>query len=108
MLMVHHELRVAVATNHLPLEQVKPQLSKESIAGKIRSLINSLKEDFHIKKPKLAVMGLNPHAGDQGLIGSEEREIIWPAIKEFQEDYALVKGPFPADGFFWFGSVQGL
>lgn len=100
MLLVSDELRIGVVTSHIPLGEVKQQLTKEKIIGKITLLHKSLKKDFGIVKPKIAVLGLNPHAGEEGLLGSEEVEIIAPAINECRKKGNLVFGPFPADGFF--------
>jgi 4-phospho-D-threonate 3-dehydrogenase / 4-phospho-D-erythronate 3-dehydrogenase len=100
MLMVTDELRVGVVTAHLPLKEVSEQLTKETLINKVNIFIKTLKKDFGITKPKLALLGLNPHAGEDGLLGSEEIEIIAPVIKEFREKGQLVFGPFPADGFF--------
>jgi 4-hydroxythreonine-4-phosphate dehydrogenase len=100
MLMVAENLRVGVATAHIPLREVSDALSKEAVAGKLNIFIKTLKRDFGISKPKLALLGLNPHAGEDGLLGKEEIEIIDPVVKEFREKGHLVFGPFPADGFF--------
>ena len=100
MLLVSDALRIGVVTSHIPLGEVKQQLTKEKITGKITLLNKSLKKDFGIMKPKIAVMGLNPHAGEEGLLGNEEDEIIAPAINECRKKGNLVFGPFPADGFF--------
>ena len=100
MLMVHQNLRVALVTNHLPLEAVSTSLTKELICKKAKLLNQTLKKDFGIIKPKIAVLALNPHSGDNGLIGNEEVNIIHPAIKELNKQSILVFGPFPTDGFF--------
>ncbi len=100
MLMISDQLRIAVATGHIPLQDVKKYLSKELIVGKVKMLIESLKQDFWIQKPKIAVLGLNPHAGENGLLGKEEQEIINPALEELRKKGNLVFGPFPTDGFF--------
>jgi 4-hydroxythreonine-4-phosphate dehydrogenase len=100
MLMVHNDLRIGTVTGHLPLSKVTTQLSKELILSKITTLNDSLKKDFAIPKPKIAVLGLNPHAGDKGVIGNEEEEIIQPAIIQAKKQGFLAYGPFPADGFF--------
>jgi 4-hydroxythreonine-4-phosphate dehydrogenase len=100
MMLVSDELRVGVATGHLPLLEVSKALSKELIREKITTFLQSLREDFAIDKPKLAVLGLNPHAGEAGLLGQEELEIIQPVIDEFRSKGNLVFGPYPADGFF--------
>lgn len=92
-------LRVAVATGHIPISEVNSKISIDLISQKINQLCNSIITDFKIRKPKIAVLGLNPHAGDNGLIGNEEKEIIIPAIEKIKLN-ALVYGPYSADGFF--------
>ncbi len=100
MLLVSDILRVAVATGHIPVTQVAQALTTEKIIKKIQALNKSLKNDFNIQKPKIAVLGLNPHAGDNGVIGDEEKNIIIPAINKAKEEGMTVWGPYPADGFF--------
>jgi 4-hydroxythreonine-4-phosphate dehydrogenase len=100
MLMVSEALRVGVATAHIPISEVSASLSKEVIESKLKIFIKTLKSDFGITKPKLALLGLNPHAGEDGLLGKEEIETIEPVVKEFKDKGHLVYGPFPADGFF--------
>ncbi|HVZ98371.1 MAG TPA: 4-hydroxythreonine-4-phosphate dehydrogenase PdxA [Chitinophagaceae bacterium] len=100
MLMVSENMRVGLVTEHVPLKEVASQLSKEKIVSKLHILHASLKKDFNIEKPKIAVLALNPHAGDDTLIGTEEEEIIKPAIKEAKQRNMLVVGPFSADAFF--------
>lgn len=99
MLLYSPELRVALVTEHLPVSEVAQHITKEIILSKINLLHNSLRRDFGIDKPKIAVLGLNPHAGDEGLIGNEEERIIRPAIKDAKSD-KLVFGPYSADAFF--------
>lgn len=106
MLMVSENLKVSFMTGHLPLAEVGKQLSFESIIKKIRFLEKVLPQDFGIRKPKIAVLGLNPHNGDGGVIGTEEQELIIPAIKKAKEDGVLVFGPFAADGFFGSGAYN--
>ncbi|MEM7108435.1 MAG: 4-hydroxythreonine-4-phosphate dehydrogenase PdxA [Bacteroidota bacterium] len=106
MLMVSKTLRVGVATGHIPLKQIPESITKEGLRSKLTILINTLKTDFGINKPKVAVLGLNPHAGEEGLLGSEENEIIRPLIKEFKNEGHLAFGPFPADGFFARGEFK--
>ncbi|CAG5068891.1 D-threonate 4-phosphate dehydrogenase [Dyadobacter sp. CECT 9623] len=106
MFMVAGELRVGVLTGHIPLDKVKSQITAEKLTAKIEQILQSLKGDFGIKKPKLAVLGLNPHAGENGLLGTEEQEVIQPVIKAFKEKGNLVVGPFPADGFFAAGTYK--
>jgi len=93
-------LRVGVVTMHIPLKDVSASINKEVIMSKLRLMNQSLKEDFCIERPKIAVLGLNPHAGDRGLLGSEEQEVIIPAIKEAMSEGIETFGPFPPDGFF--------
>jgi 4-hydroxythreonine-4-phosphate dehydrogenase len=100
MMMVSDSLRVALVTTHIPLSEVSKQLTKESILAKILALNNSLKKDFNIIRPRIAVLGLNPHAGEKGSLGTEEVDIISPAIQLAKQEGILVNGPFPADGFF--------
>lgn len=94
------KMRVGVATNHLPLAKVPAAITEESILSKLRLMNESLLRDFNIVKPKLAVLGLNPHSGDRGLLGNEEINVIAPAIKKAEEEGILAFGPYPPDGFF--------
>ncbi len=100
MMMVAENMRVALLTEHLPVKEVSQQISKEAIISKLQVINNSLKRDFNIAKPRIAVLGLNPHAGDEGLIGKEEEEIIKPAIKEAKHRDVFCFGTYPADAFF--------
>ena len=100
MMMVSDNLRVALATTHISLKEVAEVLTKELIANKIHALNASLKKDFKIIRPRIAVLGLNPHAGEKGALGAEEADIINPAIQIAKQDGIIVNGPFPADGFF--------
>jgi 4-hydroxythreonine-4-phosphate dehydrogenase len=100
MFLVSDNIRVAVVSGHVPVKDVAAELSPEKIIYKIRLMHASLKRDFNIRKPRIAVLGLNPHAGDEGLIGREEKEIIIPAIKKCFDDGIFVYGPYSADGFF--------
>jgi 4-hydroxythreonine-4-phosphate dehydrogenase len=104
MLMVHDDLRVGLLTDHVPVNEVAKHLNEKLIFSKIKTIIQTLKQDFEIEKPKIAVLGLNPHSGDNGVIGQEEEKIIKPALKKLFEAGNMVFGPFPADGFF--GSAQ--
>jgi 4-hydroxythreonine-4-phosphate dehydrogenase len=105
MLLTSDNLRVALITGHLPLKEVSARLSQSLITEKIMLLNQSLIKDFGIIKPKIAVLGLNPHAGENGLLGAEEKEIIIPAVDKIRNDKQItVFGPYPADGFF--GSNQ--
>mgnify|MGYP006176363149 CR=1 FL=1 len=96
-------LRVALVTGHVPLRDVPAALSQELISKKITQLHNSLVRDFAVRKPRIAVLGLNPHAGDSGLIGSEEGDLIRPAIEKTKTN-GLIYGPYAADGFFGNGT----
>jgi 4-hydroxythreonine-4-phosphate dehydrogenase len=100
MLMIAGNLRIGVVTGHISLKEVIQNISRENILSKIRILNNSLKSDFGITRPRIAVLGLNPHAGDEGLIGKEEIEIIHPVVRQAFDEGNLVFGPFAADGFF--------
>ena len=104
MLMVHDDLRVGLLTDHVPVNEVAKHLTEKLISNKIKTIIQTLKQDFEIEKPKVAVLGLNPHSGDNGVIGQEEEKIIKPTLKKLFEAGNMVFGPFPADGFF--GSAQ--
>lgn len=100
MILCTDQLRVALVTGHVPIQKVSESLSKALIMSKINQLHKSLVEDFGIRKPKIGVLGLNPHAGDGGIMGNEEAEIIAPAIEEATEKGKLVFGPYAADGYF--------
>ena len=100
MLMVGENLRIGVVTEHIPIDQVAKTITTALISDKILILEESLRKDFNIRKPRIAILGLNPHAGDGGLIGNQEQEIITPAIQAAQQKGFLVYGPYPADGFF--------
>lgn len=100
MLMINDEMRVGVVTGHLPISEVASNITKEEILKKLHVLNQSLKNDFVIRKPRIAVLGLNPHIGDDGLLGKEEQEIIIPALEEAREKGIMALGPYPADGFF--------
>lgn len=106
MLMVHDDLRVGLLTDHVPVNEVAQQLTEKLISEKLETIINTLKQDFEIEKPKVAVLGLNPHSGDNGVIGNEEEKIIKPTLKKLFEAGNMVFGPFPADGFFGSGQYE--
>ena len=106
MLLVAENLRVALLTEHVPVGEIAKHVTRESIVSKLKILNDSLKKDFGIDKPKIAVLGLNPHAGDEGLIGSEEEEIIKPAIKESKQADVFCFGPYSADAFFARGQYE--
>jgi len=100
MFMLADTLRIGVVTSHVPIGEVAQGISQENILKKLKTMNESLKTDFWIRKPNIAVLGLNPHAGDSGLIGTEEEEIIRPAIERANAEGILCFGPYPADGFF--------
>lgn len=104
MLMTSPRLKMGVVTGHIPLSQVAQSLTKEEIIKKANILNQTLITDFGINKPKIAILGLNPHAGDGGLLGKEEEKIIMPAIEQLKRKNMLAFGPFSADGFF--GNTQ--
>ncbi len=99
MILMKNDFRVALVTGHIPVSQIASTLSKQLIEEKIKIFHRSLKLDFGIGAPRIAVLALNPHAGDGGLLGTEEEEIILPAIQEMTEQGILCFGPYPADGF---------
>lgn len=105
MIMVSESMKIGVVTGHIPLKDVPGKLTKELILSKLNILNQSLQKDFMLNKPKIAVLGLNPHCGDGGLIGSEEQDIIVPAINEAKERGIMAFGPYSADGFFGSDSV---
>jgi len=100
MFMIGENLRIAVVTGHIPLQEVSGSINQESILKKLHILDNSLKNDFWIQKPRIAVLGLNPHAGEEGSLGKEEIDTIIPAIQKAKDEGILAFGPYPADGFF--------
>ena len=103
MMLVHENLRVAVVTAHVGLKEVPALLTPQKLERNIRLLHQSLQRDFGIPKPRIALMGLNPHAGEEGLLGLEEQEVIMPVMARLQEAGILTFGPYPADGFFGTG-----
>ena len=100
MMMVSGELRVGLVTTHLPLREVPERITQAAIVEKLEILQDSLRRDFGKSRPQIAVLGLNPHAGDGGVIGKEEVEVIGPTIERARAGGILASGPFPADGFF--------
>ncbi|MFM7178224.1 MAG: 4-hydroxythreonine-4-phosphate dehydrogenase PdxA, partial [Bacteroidota bacterium] len=101
---IKDSLRVATLTGHVPLQEVPARITQASLAHKIKEMQSSLSLDFVINKPRIAVLGLNPHAGDGGLLGQEEMNIIQPAIRQMREQGILVFGPYGADGFWGTGA----
>jgi 4-hydroxythreonine-4-phosphate dehydrogenase len=106
MILLSEELKVATVTTHVPVSEVAPLIKRERIEQKLKLLEQSLRRDFGIDKPRIAVLGLNPHAGDDGLIGQEEQTEIIPAVKNARQRGWLVYGPYAADGFFGSGQHQ--
>ena len=106
MLMAADNMRVALVTEHVPISDVAKSITRESIVNKLKILHFSLQKDFGIDKPKIAVLGLNPHAGDEGLVGNEEETIIKPAVKDAKHHNIFAVGTFSADAFFARGSYE--
>ena len=106
MIMVCDNLKVGVVTGHIALKDVAANITKENILKKLRLMDSSLKRDFGIDSPKIAVLGLNPHCGDGGLLGDEESKIILPAVQEAMEEGILAFGPYSPDGFFGLGNYR--
>jgi 4-hydroxythreonine-4-phosphate dehydrogenase len=106
MFMIHDRLRVAVVTGHIPLEKVSKAITVELIMKKLRIMNMSLKNDFNCEKPKIAVLGVNPHAGDNGLLGKEDKERIQKAVEDAQRERIFAMGPYSADGFFGMGTFK--
>lgn len=106
MLMVQDTLRVGLLTDHVPINDVSKHLTEALIRKKIKTISQTLVQDFRISKPKIAVLGLNPHSGDHGVIGKEEDVLIKPTLKKIFEEGVLVFGPFSADGFFGSGQYE--
>jgi len=104
MMLVDGDLRVALVTNHISVKEVAGKIDAALISQKIEMLYHSLQKDFMIHKPKIAVLGLNPHNGDNGLMGKEEKDIILPVVQRLREKGMIIMGPFAADGFFGSGS----
>lgn len=104
MILVKDDFRVALVTGHIPVREIASTITKELIMEKMEIFHRSLKTDFGIDNPRIAVFSLNPHAGDNGLIGSEEEEVIIPAMKEMMAKGVLCFGPYPADGFMGSGN----
>ncbi|MEX2511469.1 MAG: 4-hydroxythreonine-4-phosphate dehydrogenase PdxA [Cyclobacteriaceae bacterium] len=100
MFMVSEDMRVGLLTAHIPVRDIAQHITQENLKDTLHIMLKSLTDDFGILKPRIAVLGLNPHAGEDGLLGREEIEIISPIIKEFKEKGTLVFGPYPSDGFF--------
>lgn len=108
MFMVADGLRVGVVTGHVPLKDVAALITPESVEKKLRLMLQSLKEDFLIRKPKIAVLGLNPHAGDRGTLGQEEIDIINPVVLKLRDEGELVYGSYSSDGFFGSSNLKNF
>lgn len=106
MLMCAENMRVGLVTEHVPVSEIAKHITKESVISKLHLMKDSLRRDFGIDKPRIAVLGLNPHAGDEGLIGKEDDEIIRPAVIEAKKSDMLVYGPYAADAFFARGNHE--
>lgn len=106
MLMVSDQMKIGVVAGHVPISKVSEFITEELVLSKIRVMHQTMKQDFGIDGPRIAVLGLNPHAGDNGLLGSEEEEIISPALEKAQEEGIMAMGPYPADGFFGNGTYS--
>ncbi len=106
MMLCHEGLRVALVTTHIPVSEIAKSLDKKRIMSTIERLNKSLKVDFGIERPQIAVLGLNPHAGDQGVMGDDEEKYIEPALNEIKRKGIFAHGPFPADGFFGSSSYK--
>ncbi|MEQ9262951.1 MAG: 4-hydroxythreonine-4-phosphate dehydrogenase PdxA [Owenweeksia sp.] len=108
MMLISEEMRMALATVHIPLANVASALSTELILKKIKDIGHTLKKDFHIPKGRIAVLALNPHAGDHGLIGDEDDRIVAPAIQQALDNGVMAFGPYPADSFFGSGNHKNF
>jgi len=106
MFMIQDTLRVGLLTDHVPINEVAKHLTEELILKKIKTINQSLIQDFGITRPKIAVLGLNPHSGDNGVIGDEEEKVLKPALKKIFDEGVLVFGPYSADGFFGSGQYE--
>jgi len=106
MFMVQGDLRVGLLTDHIPVNEVSSHLTEELIRKKIFTINTSLKKDFKISKPKIAVLGVNPHSGDNGVIGKEDDVVVKPALKKLFEEGVMVFGPYSADSFFGSGQYE--
>ncbi len=106
MILCSGDLRVGLITGHIPIHKVAEEITAELISKKVAIMYKSLVEDFNISKPRIAVLGLNPHCGDKGVIGTEDDEIVRPTLEGFQEKGQLVYGPYAADSFFGNGNHE--
>lgn len=106
MFLCSDQMRIGLVSGHVPIAKLNEAITKDSISSKLKLMIDSLKKDFGISKPRIALLGLNPHAGENGKIGKEETEIIEPLVREFKDKGELVFGPFPSDGLFGSGNFK--
>ena len=106
MILMNSSLRVALVTTHLPIKDVPSAITREKIVEKATIFHRSLLRDFRISAPRIAILSLNPHGGDNGLLGTEEKEVIIPAIEELESQGIQAFGPYPADGFFGSGNYR--
>ena len=106
MFMISDRLKVGVVTGHIPLKDVPAAITKEKILSKLRLMHASLIQDFGLDNPRIAVLSLNPHSGDSGLLGHEEQDVIIPAIRQASEEGILAFGPFSPDGYFGMGNYE--
>jgi 4-hydroxythreonine-4-phosphate dehydrogenase len=108
MILLTEDLKIGLITGHIPIKEVANLITPALIKNKVEIMYNTLQQDFNISKPKIAVLGLNPHCGDQGVIGTEDDEIVKPVLDEFQKNGKLVYGPYAADSFFGSGSYKNF
>jgi len=108
MLMVSELLKIGIITTHVPLSEVPSTISEDLLLRKIKILNDSLIRDFAVRKPRIAILGLNPHAGEEGMLGREEQEVILPSINKAKEENIFCFGPYPADGFFGSGDYRNF
>ena len=108
MLMVHGSLRVGLLTDHIPVNEVAAAISQELIEKKVKTIKDTLIKDFKISKPKIALLGLNPHSGDNGVIGKEDDEIVKPTVQKLFEEGTMVFGPYSSDSFFGSNQYQNF
>ena len=106
MLMVSGNLRIGLLTDHIPVSKISESITKELVENKINTIHKTLVEDFNISKPKIAILGINPHSGDDGLIGSEEKTVLAPTVQRMRENNILAFGPYSADSFFGSGKHE--
>ena len=108
MLMVSGNLRIGLLTDHIPVSKISESITKEVVENKINTIHKTLVEDFKISKPKIAILGINPHSGDGGLIGAEEKTVLFPVFEKMRENNLLVFGPYSADSFFGSGQYESF